>query len=209
MDVLFGIHFSAHAMAHLLKSRLEAFSDGVMAIIITIMVLELKVPHEATEEALGSLGPLLLSYVLSFVVVGIFWVNHHHLLHTLRQVTGKILWLNIHLLFWLSLLPFITAYLGAFPLQPLPTALYGLVLSFCGLSFDFLRRAVAKQHANDPVMVALHESVSTRNIVSSALYLICAPLAYVSPWISLVVFVAVPAMYFMPGPTIERLSQGA
>lgn len=189
------------------KARLEAFSDGVVAIIITIMVLELKVPANAMTDRLQALVPILISYLLSFVMVGIFWVNHNHLLHTLRQVSGKILWLNLHLLFWLSLLPFCTAYLGAFPTQPQPNALYGLLLCLCGLSFDALRRAIAQQHQSDPIMRALHDSASNRNVIATALFLMSVPLAYVAPWVSWLVFVLVPAVYAVPGPTIERMSQ--
>jgi uncharacterized membrane protein len=174
---------------------------------MTIMVLELRVPRDPSPEALMALIPIALSYVLSFVTVGIFWVNHHHLLHTLRHVTGKILWLNTHLLFWLSLLPFITAYLGAFPLLPRSIALYALVLCMCDLSFDALRRMVARQHASDPLMRTLNARASRRNLLTSLIYLMCAPLAYISTWIPLVIFAIIPMMYFMPGPTIEKLSQ--
>src|SRR6185369_5530099 len=138
------------------KNRLEGFSDGVVAIIITIMVLELKVPRDASAQALLQLTPVFLSYALSFLVVAIIWVNHHHLLHTLEHVTGRILWLNNHLLFWLSLVPFTTGFMGENHLAPLAVALYGLVLFFSGVAFDLLRREIARQQADDPELVTLH-----------------------------------------------------
>jgi uncharacterized membrane protein len=188
------------------KSRLEAFSDGVVAIIVTIMVLELKVPHDPSPQALLHLTPLFLSYALSFLVVAILWVNHHHLLHTATHASGRILWLNNHLLFWLSLIPFTTAYIGENHLAPLPVALYGLVLFFCGCAFDLLRRAIAGQLGHDAALAAVHRRSNLRNAVSALLYLAAVPLAWVSVWLSLFVYVLVPVMYFMPGRTIERLA---
>jgi uncharacterized membrane protein len=191
------------------KSRLEAFSDGVVAIIVTIMVLELKVPHDPSPQALLRLTPLFLSYALSFLVVAILWVNHHHLLHTATQASGRILWLNNHLLFWLSLIPFTTAYIGENHLAPLPVALYGLVLFLCGCAFDLLRRAIAGQHGQDAALAAVHRRSNLRNALSALLYLAAVPLAWVSVWLSLFVYVLVPVMYFMPGRTIERLAASA
>jgi uncharacterized membrane protein len=188
------------------KTRLEAFSDGVVAIIITIMVLELKPPHAPTPAALFQLAPVFLSYVLSFVVVAIVWVNHHHLLHTVDHVSGRILWLNNHLLFWLSLVPFITAWIGESHLSPLPVALYGLVLFCSGAAFDLLRRAIASDPATDPALVAVHRRSNRTNAVTMALYLASVPLAWVSVWLSLAIYVAVPLLYFMPGRTIEKLA---
>ena len=185
---------------------MEAFSDGVVAIIITIMVLELKAPHGDRPEALLPLLPIFLSYALSFVVVAILWVNHHHLVHTVQAVTGRILWMNNHLLFWLSLVPFTTAYIGENHLAPLPVALYGLVLFFSGCAFDLLRREIARQHAGDPVLTAVHRRSNRTNALTALLYLASAPLAFVSVWLSLAIFVAVPLVYFMPGRTIEKLS---
>jgi uncharacterized membrane protein len=187
------------------KNRLEAFSDGVIAIIITIMVLELKVPHDAEPSALLALVPVFLSYALSFVVVAIIWVNHHHLLHTLGQADGRILWLNNHLLFWLSLVPFTTGYMGENHLAPLPVALYGLVMFFCGAAFDLMRRAIASGE-HDSVMRAVHQRSDQRNAVSASLYLLSVPLAWVSVWLSVSIFVLVPLLYFMPGRTIEKLA---
>jgi uncharacterized membrane protein len=194
-------------MMHALgKNRLEGFSDGVVAIIITIMVLELKVPHDASSQALLGLTPVFLSYALSFLVVAIIWVNHHHLLHTVSQVTGRVLWLNNHLLFWLSLVPFTTGYMGENHLAPLPVALYGLVLFFAGAAFDLLRRAIAKGQAHDPVMAQLHRRADRTNAISAFLYLASVPLAWVSVWLSVFIYVLVPVVYFMPGRTIEKLA---
>ena len=188
------------------KNRLEAFSDGVVAIIITIMVLELKVPREPTPDALLQLTPVFLSYALSFVVVAILWVNHHHLVHTMTEVNGRILWLNNHLLFWLSLVPFTTGYVGENHLAPLPVALYGLVMFFCGSAFDLLRRAIAPQQSADAVLSAVHRRSDRTNAASAFLYLAAVPLAWVSVWLSFSIYVLVPLVYFMPGRTIERLA---
>jgi uncharacterized membrane protein len=191
------------------KSRLEAFSDGVVAIIITIMVLELKVPHDASPRALAALAPVFLSYGLSFVVVAIVWVNHHHLLHTAVRVDGRLLWFNNHLLFWMSLVPFTTGYIGENLFAPLPVALYGLVLFFCGVAFDLLRRCIAAQTADDAVLTAVHRRSNRRNAASMLLYLASVPLAWVSVWLSLSIFALVPILYFMPGRTIESLARDA
>jgi uncharacterized membrane protein len=187
------------------KNRLEGFSDGVVAIIITIMVLELKVPHEASPEALLKLLPVFLSYALSFLIVAIIWVNHHHLVHTLPQVTGRILWLNNHLLFWLSLVPFTTGFMGENHLAPLAVALYGLVLFFSGVAFDLLRREIALQETTEPELVSMHRRSDRRNTITAALYLVSVPLAWVSVWLSVAIFLLVPIVYFMPR-TLDRLA---
>ena len=188
------------------KNRLEAFSDGVIAIIITIMVLELKVPHETTPEALLRVTPVFLSYALSFVVVAILWVNHHHLVHTMARAGGRILWLNNNLLFWLSLVPFTTGYLGENHLAPLTVALYGFNLFLCGVAFDLLRREIAHQQTHDAALMQIHQRSNRRNAITASLYLASVPLAWVSVWLSLAIFVLVPVVYFMPGRTIERIS---
>jgi uncharacterized membrane protein len=187
------------------KNRLEGFSDGVVAIIITIMVLELKVPHEASPQAVLELLPVFLSYALSFLIVAIIWVNHHHLVHTLPQVTGRILWLNNHLLFWLSLVPFTTGFMGENHLAPLAVALYGLLLFFCGVAFDLLRREIALQETADPELAAMHRRSDRRNTITAALYLASVPLAWLSVWLSVVIFLLVPIVYFMPR-TLDRLA---
>jgi uncharacterized membrane protein len=158
-------------------TRLEAFSDGVIAIIITIMVLELKVPHDTAEAALLRLAPVFLSYVLSFIVVAIFWVNHHHLLHITKHVNGKVLWLNVHLLFWLSLIPFTTGYMGENHLAPLAVALYGVNMTACAIAFDLLRRGISTQHAHTPALVDMHARASRKNLLGMALYVATVPLA--------------------------------
>jgi uncharacterized membrane protein len=193
-------------MRNLGKNRLEGFSDGVVAIIITIMVLELKVPHDTTLDGLLRLTPVFLSYVLSFVVVAILWVNHHHLVHTVERANGRVLWLNNHLLFWLSLVPFTTAYMGENHLAPLPVALYGLVMFFSGVAFDLLRREIAQDSGTDPTLAQVHRRSNSTNALAAALYLASAPLAWVSVWISVFIFVLVPLIYFMPGRTIEKLA---
>ena len=188
------------------KGRIEAFSDAVIAVIITIMVLEMKVPHGESLESLKPLVPVFLSYVLSFVYVGIYWNNHHHMLHA-AKVSGKVLWANLHLLFWLSLVPFTTAYIGENHLAPLPVALYGLELCLAGCAFDLLRREIARDQAGDPAMAALHRRSSRINALSALLYLAAAPLAWVSVWLSVFIYVLVPVMYFMPR-NIEKMAAG-
>ncbi|MEO6973595.1 MAG: TMEM175 family protein [Rhodoferax sp.] len=189
------------------KNRLEAFSDGVIAIIITIMVLELRVPHPFTLENLLALAPVFLSYALSFVVIAIVWVNHHHLMSTARSPTGRILWLNNHMLFWLSLIPFSTGGMGENHLAPLAIAVYSLNLAASAVAYDMLRRGVAAQQPDNRLLGDMHRRSGRKNLMSIGLYLASAPLAYVSVWISIAIFVAMIAVYFMPGPTIERLSQ--
>ena len=163
-------------------------------------------PHDPSPQALQALLPVFLSYALSFLVVAILWVNHHHLVHTAARVTGRILWLNNHLLFWLSLVPFTTAYMGENHLAPLAVSLYGLVLFLCGVAFDLLRREIARQNLNDPVLGDIHRRSNRRNAITATLYLASVPLAWISVWLSVFIFVLVPVMYFMPGRTIERLS---
>ena len=161
------------------KDRLLAFSDGVIAIIITIMVLELRPPHEATWAALLELAPKFLSYVLSFIYIGIYWNNHHHFWHAAKSVNGGILWANMGLLFCLSLVPFTTGYLGENHLAPLPVALYGLVLFLSGVAFDLLRREIARQQSDDPALSEVHRRSNLRNAVTASLYLASVPLAWV------------------------------
>src|SRR5437660_8754082 len=140
-------------------SRLEAFSDGVIAIIVTIMVLELRAPAQPTLRALLKVAPVFLSYALSFLVVAIMWVNHHHMIHSVRQVTARLLWLNLNLLFWMSLIPFVTDYMGKNYRQPLPVALYGASLTLCAAGFYLLRIELACQHQDDPDMSTYHAAI--------------------------------------------------
>ncbi len=186
------------------KSRLEAFSDGVIAIIITIMVLELKVPHSADLAALQPLVPELLSYVLSFAFVGIYWNNHHHMLHASRLVNGPVLWANLHLLFWLSLVPFVTGWMGENHFARVPVALYGAVLLMCGVAYVILARC----------LIALHGAGSTlahaigRDRKGNLSIVLCAaavPLAFVSEWIAIAIYVVVAVMWLVPDRRIERL----
>ena len=179
-------------------SRLEAFSDGVIAIIVTIMVLQLTSPGQPTWAALRKQAPIFLSYGLSFLLVAIMWVNHHHLIHAVRQVNARLLWSNLNLLFWMSLIPFVTDFLGRNPRAPMPVSLYGLVLALCGAAFSILRVELARQQAHDPEMREYHSRVQRKNLFSTLLYLAAAGLAHESIYISYFIFVLIPAMYFLP-----------
>jgi uncharacterized membrane protein len=185
------------------KGRLEAFSDGVIAIIITIMVLELKVPHETTLEALGKLWPIFFSYVLSFVNVGIYWNNHHHLLHAVKRVTGGMLWANLHLLFWLSLVPFTTGWMGENHFASTPVALYGLNLLLAAVAYTILVRVILKSHGRDSDIAHAIGS-DTKGKVSLMLYAIAIPLAFYVPWVSGALYVAVALTWFLPDRRIEK-----
>jgi len=193
------------------KGRLEAFSDGVIAIIITIMVLELRVPHREHGAELNDLTPLIpdfISYALSFVHVAIYWNNHHHMLHASKVVNGAILWANTHLLFWLSLVPFVTAWMGENHFAPTPVALYGFVLLMAGFAYTILARALVHRHGRDsPLGTALGEDVKGR--MSVMLYAAAIPLAFVNRWISLAVYFGVAAMWLIPDRRIERILTSA
>ncbi|MFZ1489908.1 MAG: TMEM175 family protein [Ilumatobacteraceae bacterium] len=189
------------------KGRMEAFSDGVLAIIITIMVLELKVPHGATPDALIPLIPVVLSYVLSFVFVGIYWNNHHHLLQAIRHVDGAVLWANLHLLFWLSLIPFVTAWMGENQFAPWPVALYGVVLLFASIAYYILARALIAAHGTDSVLAtALGRDVKGK--VSVVAYAAAIPLALASSWLAFGLFVLVAIMWLVPDRRIEKTMTG-
>jgi len=185
------------------KGRLEAFSDGVIAIIITIMVLELKVPHGAQVADLWPLTPVLLSYVLSFVYLGIYWNNHHHLLHAARQVDGRILWANLHLLFWLSLVPFVTGWMGENHFAPLPVALYGGVLLMAAVSYTLLVRALLARHGKDSVLGKAIGSDLKGNL-SLAAYVLAILVASSNRWIACALYVAVALAWLVPDLRIER-----
>lgn len=184
------------------KSRLEAFSDGVIAIIITIMVLELRAPEEGTLSALAPLLPKFLSYVLSFVFVGIYWNNHHHLLQAAKSVNGSILWANMHLLFWLSLVPFTTIWMGEH-FETIPVAVYGGVLWVAGLAYYILSRALIAHHGEDSV-IAKAIGRDEKGLRSLYLYTAAIILAFVSPWISAVLYVVVAVMWLIPDRRIEE-----
>jgi len=186
------------------KNRLEAFSDGVVAIIITIMVLELHVPAHADGLAdLQPLIPVLLSYLLSFIYVGIYWNNHHHMFHSTKKVTGGILWANLHLLFWLSLFPFTTAWVGANHLAPAPTAVYAFVLMMAGVAYYILEHAIIRQQGKNSLLARAVGNRWKENI-SPLCYLAAIPLAFVSPYISHALFIFVAILWLVPDRRIER-----
>jgi len=185
------------------RDRLTAFSDGVIAVIITIMVLELKVPHGADWNALRGLAPIFLSYVLSFVYVAIYWNNHHHLLHTVTRVSGPILWANNHLLFWISLIPFTTGWMSENHFAPLPTAVYGVSLLMPGLAWLLLQNAITRKHGRESVLAkALGRDLKGK--ISGVLYVAAIMLAFVSPWISLAIYALVALIWLMPDRRIEH-----
>lgn len=185
------------------KGRLEAFSDGVIAILITIMVLELKVPHGATWAALSPLLPVFLSYVLSFVYVGIYWNNHHHLLHGATRINGKILWANQHLLFWLSLIPFVTGWMGENHFEPLPTAVYGVVLLCSGVAYLLLQTLIVRQQGNDSKLAAALRG-DRKGPISALGYASAIPLAFVHQTISHAIYVAIALLWLIPDRRIEE-----
>ncbi len=186
------------------KGRLEAFSDGVIAILITIMVLELKVPHEVTLEALGPLWGVFLSYGLSFVYLGIYWNNHHHMLHTVRHVTGGILWANHHLLLWLSLVPFVTGWMGENHFAPIPTAIYGVVLLMAAMSYWILQRVIIRAQGPDSLLLKATRNDWKGNM-SPVVYLVGI---VVAPWVPLaagLLYTVVALVWLVPDRRIERV----
>ncbi|MGC1647305.1 MAG: TMEM175 family protein [Candidatus Sulfotelmatobacter sp.] len=193
-------------MAHseMTTGRLEAFSDGVIAIIVTIMVLELHAPSQPTLAGLWKVAPVFLSYGLSFLVVAIMWVNHHHLIHAIREVTARLLWSNLYLLFWMSLVPFVTDYLGKNYHEPLAVALYGLDLVLCSSAFYLLRLILIEQDQLDGTLADYHRAIQRKNAFSGALYLTSVPLAYVSVYASFFIFALIPAMYFLPEKRLAK-----
>ncbi|WP_421737479.1 TMEM175 family protein [Caulobacter sp.] len=186
------------------KGRFEAFSDGVLAIIITIMVLELKVPHGAELSALKPLIPVFLSYVLSFIYVGIYWNNHHHMLHAVTSVTGPILWANLHLLFWLSLVPFVTAWMGENHFASIPIALYGGVMLMCALAFMLLARLMTRHEGADSKLARAFGK-DRKSKLSLVLYVAGIALAFVNSWMAVGCYVAVAVIWFVPDRRIERV----
>ena len=185
------------------KSRLEAFSDGVIAIIITIMVLELKVPHSPDFRALLPLWPVFMSYVLSFVYVGIYWNNHHHMLHAVKEVSGGVLWANLHLLFWLSLIPFVTAWMGENHFETGPTAAYGFVLFMCSTAYSLLVRGLVVHHEkNSTLAEALGDD--RKGKISIVLYLTGVALSWFAAWLGFLVYVGVAALWLIPDRRIEE-----
>jgi uncharacterized membrane protein len=186
------------------KDRLAAFSDGVVAIIITIMVLELKVPHGASWSDLAGVLPVFLSYVLSFVYVAIYWNNHHHLLYTVNKIDGLVLWANMHLLFWLSLVPFATAWMGENHFAELPTAVYGVALLMPAIAYNLLQRAILRrQEKGSTLAKALGKDVKGK--LSPALYFMAIGLSFVNPLIAGMIYVFVAVMWLVPDKRIERV----
>ena len=187
------------------KNRLEAFSDGVIAIIITIMVLEMKVPHGAAWADLGKLGPVFLSYVLSFVNVGIYWNNHHHMLHAVKRVSAGILWANMHLLFWLSLMPFTTGWMGENHFAALPVAVYAFDLLMCALAYTVLQNRIIKLHGGDSALAQAVGS-DTKGKISLFAYIAAIPIALLGwSWLAGALLIAVALMWFIPDRRIAKV----
>ena len=188
------------------KGRLEAFSDGVIAILITIMVLELKVPHGADLAALKPLAPVFLSYVLSFIYLAIYWNNHHHMLQVVKSVTGPILWANLHLLFWLSMIPFTTAWMGENHLARTPVALYGVVLFLCGLAYTILARILIR-HEGPGSTLAVAFGRDLKGLASLLFYAVGIAAAFASPYLSVAIYAGAALMWLVPDLRIERRLQ--
>jgi TMEM175 potassium channel family protein len=183
------------------KQRLEAFSDGVIAIIITIMVLELKVPHGGDWHALASIAPKFWPYALSFVFVGIYWNNHHHLYSLCKRVNGRILWANLHLLFWLSLVPVTTGWIGEH-IEPVPAAVYGAVLAMCAVAWLIMQTTMLAHHGPDSALAAALGG-DVKGKLSFVGYLVAIPMAFVNPWISIALYIAIALVWFIPDRRIE------
>ncbi|MBV5347756.1 TMEM175 family protein [Lamprocystis purpurea] len=188
------------------KTRLEAFSDGVIAIIITIMVLEMKVPHGETVDALLPLFPVFLSYILSFVYVGIYWNNHHHMLHTVKRVSGSVLWANLHLLFWLSLFPFATGWLGESHFAALPSALYGMVLLMAACAYFILQHAIISSEGEKSLLKAA-VGRDRKGKASLVLYVLAVIVAFWLTWVAQLIYIAVAIMWLIPDRRIENALQ--
>jgi uncharacterized membrane protein len=189
------------------KNRMEAFSDGVLAIIITIMVLEMKVPHGADFAALRPLLPVFLTYVLSFIYLGIYWNNHHHMLHVTQHVSGAILWANLHLLFWLSLFPFVTGWMGENHFAVMPTALYGVILLMAAVAYWILQQAIIARHGRESLLA---EAVGRdlKGKLSPVLYVIAIFAAFIAPWVAGALYVLVAILWLVPDRRIERALAG-
>jgi uncharacterized membrane protein len=185
------------------KGRLEAFSDGVIAIIITIMVLELKVPHGADLAALRPLMPIFLSYVMSFVFLAIYWNNHHHLLQAVRQVNGRILWANVHLLFWLSLIPFVTAWMGENHFASVPVAFYGVVMLCSAIAYTILTVSLISHHGKDSSL-AIAIGRDFKGKISLVIYALAIPLSFVNSWFACGIYAMVSIMWLIPDRRIEK-----
>jgi uncharacterized membrane protein len=185
------------------KGRMEAFSDGMIGIFITIMVLELKVPHGQDWTALRPLAPAFLTYVLSFIFLGIYWNNHHHMLHAAERINGKVLWANLHLLFWLSLVPITTGWMGEHPQDPVPVAVYGIDMLFAAVAYHILHRTLVGAQGEGSRLAAAIGRDAKGNF-SLLCYALAVALAFVRPWISIALYVLVASMWLVPDPRIER-----
>ena len=192
-----------HELNHMGTGRLEAFSDGVIAIIITIMVLEFKVPHDTSISALISLWPTFMCYALSFIYVGIYWNNHHHMLLVAEEINGRILWANLHLLFWLSLIPFTTAWMGENHFVALPTALYGVVLFMAATAYYILAKLLIAHHSSHST-IALALRKTTKEILSLICYAAAIPVAFYLPWASMLLYGLVASLWLIPDKRIEK-----
>jgi uncharacterized membrane protein len=185
------------------KTRLEAFSDGVLAVVITIMVLELKVPHGSDWDALRPMLPYVLTYLMSFVFIGIYWSNHHHMLHATERINGAILWANLHLLFWLSLTPVTTEWMSDSGFMELPTAVYGIVLLLSGVAYTILERTIIAHHGKESRLAAA-VGKDVKAMASTALYLTAIPVAFAKPGVAVAIYASVAAMWLIPDRRIER-----
>jgi uncharacterized membrane protein len=185
-------------------TRLEAFSDGVLAIIITIMVLEIRVPHGVEWNSLRPLIPVFYSYILSFLFVGIYWGNHHHLLHTVKHVSWRIMWANMHLLFWLSLVPFATGWMGENHFAQNTVIMYAIVLFFCGVGFTILQLSIQREHPDNPQLISAYGKLRRKGIFSLIGYLSAIPLALVNTTISALIFLSIAITWLIPDRNIEK-----
>lgn len=186
------------------KTRLEAFSDGVLAIIITIMVLEIKVPHDYSVQALLKLWPVFMSYVLSFIYLGIYWGNHHHLFHTIIRVNSRIIWSNLHLLFWLSLIPSTTGWMGENHFENLPVALYAVNLMLCAVAYFILQKSIIAHHTYPENLAVAMKKQEKKGMLSLVMYIAAIPLAFVHAGISELIFIAVAILWVIPDKNIEK-----
>lgn len=188
------------------KTRLEAFSDGVIAIIITIMVLELKIPSGANWQALQPLVPVFFCYLLSFVFIAIYWGNHHHLFHLVKTINARVIWSNVNLLFWLSLVPFVTGWMGENHFKPFPVAVYAVLLICCGIAYTILQKTIEKQHRDTEQLKHIMKMQTRKGLWSVALYAAAVPLAYLNTAFSGLLFIAVAVLWIIPDRKIEELS---
>ena len=186
------------------KTRLEAFSDGVFAIIVTIMVLELKVPDETELHALTEMLPKFLSYLSSFFFIGIYWGNHHHLLHTVHHVNSKIIWANMNLLFWLSLIPFVTAWFGEHPSSEIPVATYATIFLFCGISYTILQKVIEKHYTHSTKLIEALKKSGKKGLLSLVLYSTSILFAFINPIISILLIIVVAILWVIPDKNIEK-----